>query len=63
MYAYGLCVCIWSGVYAYGGGGVHMEVCVYMHHLAGQKFLDVLVALLFLQWTPVDPLCCCCRDC
>ena len=22
-----------------------------MHHLAGQKFLDILVALLFLEWT------------
>ena len=27
-----------------------------MHHLAGQRFLDVLVALLLLEWTMADPL-------
>ena len=27
-----------------------------MHHPAGQKFLDVLVALLLLEWTLADPL-------
>ena len=36
-------------------------VCV--HHLAGQKFPDVLVALLLLESTLADPWCCCCRDC
>ena len=44
MYAYGLCVCIWS------------DVAMCMHHLAGQKFLDILVALLLPKWTSADPM-------
>ena len=30
---------------------VHKKWCVCMHHLVGQKCLDVLVALLLLEWT------------
>ena len=58
----GLCVCIRSGMYAHRGCVCAYGVmCVYAS--SGQKFPDVLVALLLLEWTLDDPLCCCCGDC
>ena len=57
-----VCVCMWGGLYAYGGCVCAYGVmCVYAS--SGQKFLDVLVVLLLLEWTLADPLCCCCGDC
>ena len=52
MHACGGCVCAYGVMY------------VYMHHLVGQKFLDVLVhvALPVLERALVDCLCCCCGN-
>ena len=45
------CVCAYGVVCMHMGGVVcvHMEVCVYMHHLAGQKFLMFLWRSSFLS--------------
>ena len=61
------CECICGFVYVYmvcmrmGCVCAYGVMCVYAS--SGQKFPDVLVALLLLEWTLDDPLCCCCGDC
>ena len=62
VYAYG-CVCVWVCMHR-GAVCMHVcELCIRLHCCqASQKSLG-LALLLLLEWTPVDPLCCCGRDC
>ena len=66
VYAYG-CACIWGLcvclyiVYRVVCASEYGVTCVHCCQTS-QKSLG-LALLLLLEWTPVDPLCCCGRDC